>query len=154
MISNTSPLIFLAKIGKLNLLKKLFGTISIPEEVKEEVTIKDKVGCKEIKDLIEKGDINVANPKINTDLGVGKGENAAINLAREKKDRIIIDDKTAINILEAMSIEYFRTTSIIFLALEKKIITKKEAISLIKRLIDNGYYISIDVYAQILESLS
>ncbi len=37
MISNSSPIIFLAKINSLNTLKNLFNKIIIPTEVKEEV---------------------------------------------------------------------------------------------------------------------
>jgi uncharacterized protein len=37
VISNSTPLIALAKIGKLFLLKEYFGEIRIPEEVYDEV---------------------------------------------------------------------------------------------------------------------
>ena len=37
VLSNTSPLYFLNKIGKLNILKLLFGEIYIPEAVVNEL---------------------------------------------------------------------------------------------------------------------
>lgn len=38
IVSNTTPLSELAKVGQLNLLQKLFGKIIIPQEVYNEVT--------------------------------------------------------------------------------------------------------------------
>ena len=38
IVSNTTPMSELAKVGQLNLLKKLFGRIIISEEVYQEVT--------------------------------------------------------------------------------------------------------------------
>ena len=39
VVSNSSPLIWLAKIGKLTLLKILFGEVSIPRKVHIEITL-------------------------------------------------------------------------------------------------------------------
>ena len=41
-VSNAGPLIHLAKIGRLNLLKDIFNRIIIPESVKVEVIDKGK----------------------------------------------------------------------------------------------------------------
>ena len=40
IISNSTPLIILSKIGELEILKNLYGEIIIPQVVFEEVTIK------------------------------------------------------------------------------------------------------------------
>ncbi len=42
IVSNAEPLIHLAKIGRLNLLKDIFNEIVIPKTVKEEVIDKGK----------------------------------------------------------------------------------------------------------------
>ena len=42
ILSNSSPLIYLAKIEKLNILKILFKEIIIPKQVYEEVVLKGK----------------------------------------------------------------------------------------------------------------
>ena len=39
MISNTSPIIFLAKIGKIDLLKKLYGEVKITNIVRKELLV-------------------------------------------------------------------------------------------------------------------
>ena len=42
VVSNATPLIYLAKVDKLNLLKSVFSNVFIPEEVKREVVDEGK----------------------------------------------------------------------------------------------------------------
>jgi len=153
MISNSTPLICLAKLNQLELLKKLFNRIIIPNSVKEEVVIAGKPGYAIISKAIEEGWIKVENPRENLELGLGKGENAAINLAKEKKDKIIIDDAFAIKAVKSLNIEYLRTTSIILLSLKKDIINKKQAKDNIQKLVEDGYYISPRIFSELLRAI-
>ena len=154
MISNATPLICLSKINQLEILKKLFTFITVPESVKNEILVEDKPGYFIISKALEEGWIKVINPKEDVNLGLGKGENSAINLARERKDKLIIDDAFAIKVAQAFNIEIIRTTTIIFMAIKKNIITKKQAISFINKLVDIGYYISPNYYSVLLSELS
>lgn len=153
MISNSSPLIFLAKINSLNLIKNLFNFIEIPEEVKKEILIKEKEGFISLEQAIKENWIKTVQLNKNIDYSLGKGENAAINLAKEKNKSLMIDDSKAIKIAESLGIKTLRTTSLIFLALKKKLINKGEAIKLINKLIESGYYISPSIYTKIIERL-
>ena len=154
MISNSTPLILLAKIARLEMLKKLFGYIIITNDVKEEVLIEDKSGYFQINEAIKNGWIKIENPKRNVELGLGKGENSAINLAKEKNDKLIIDDALAVKAAKGLNIEFIRTTTVVFIAVEKGIINKKEAVSIINNLIENEYYIAPKYYAEILSRIS
>ncbi len=153
MISNSTPLICLAKIKQLELLKKLFKKIIIPESVMKEVMIEGKPGFSVIDNAIKEGWIVVENPKKNFNINLGKGENDAIALAKEKNDSLIIDDSIAIKIADSMNIKCIRTTKVIFLALEDNILNKEQAKTLFLELIQQGYYIRPDIYAKILEFL-
>jgi len=154
MISNSSPIIFLAKINSLNTLKNLFNKIIIPTEVKEEVLIEGKIDSRIIFQAIEDGWIKIDSPKNNLDLKLGKGENAAINLAKEKNDYLIIDDAKGIKAANAFNIKTLRTTTVILMALKKKLLNKKEAVDLINKLIDAGYYISPQYYSILITKLT
>ena len=153
MISNSSPLIFLAKINYLSLIKDLFNFVEIPEEVKKEILIKEKEGFISLEQAIKENWIKTVQLKNCTDYSLGEGENAAINLAKEKSKSLIIDDSKAIKIAESLGIKTLRTTSLIFLALKKKLINNKEAIRIINKLIESGYYISPSIYTKIIEKL-
>ena len=153
MICNSSPLIFLSKINQISLIKKLFGHIIIPEAVKEEILIEEKEGYDLIKIAINEELIKINNPSKNTDFKIGKGENAAINLAIEKKDSLIIDDAVAIKIANSFNVKTLRTTTLIFWAVEKKILTRKQAVNVLNKLLDFGYYIAPKYYAALLTKL-
>jgi len=154
MICNSSPLICLAKINQLHLLKELLKKIIIPEVVKEEVLIEDKPGFEIISRAIDEKWIETKNPQKQLDLKIGKGENAAINLAIEINQPIIIDDALGAKIARSLNVEVLRTTSVILLATKKKIITKKQAVDLLNKLFDIGYYLAPRYYAALLTKLS
>lgn len=151
MITNSSPLICLSKINQLDLLKKLFQKITITEEVKKEVLMFEKSGYKEVERAIEEKWIVIENQKNNIDFKLGMGESSVINLARERKDSLIIDDSKGIQIASSFNISILRTTDIIVIALKKDFINKKQAISFINRIINDGYYISSHHYTKIME---
>lgn len=151
MISNSTPLICLAKIKQLELLKKLFNKIIIPESVRKEVMREGKPGFSEIDNAINAGWILIENPKKILNLNLGKGENDAISLAKERNDCLIIDDSVAIKIADSMNIRCIRTIKVMFIALEKNVIKKEQVKTLFLKLIQNGYCIKPDIYAKILE---
>ncbi len=150
MISNASPLICLAKLNQLELLKKLFGKIIITTPVKDEVLIIDKEGFLTIEKAIQKGWIKVLDPKSEIYFKVGRGENSSINLAKEIRETLIIDDANAIKIAKSFNINFIRTTTILLMALEKSFIDKKQTKELLQKLVENGYYISSSIYVKLL----
>jgi len=154
MISNASPLIFLSKINKVSLLRQLFTSILISKEVKDEIFVESKPGTIDIANAIKQGWIKVVEVKNNIPLGIKGGESSVINLARERKEKLVIDDSVAIKVAKAFDVETIRTTTVIFMAVEKNIISKNQAISFINKLIDIGYYISPRYYSAILAKLS
>ena len=153
MISNATALICLSKINKLDLLKKVYSLILIPSTVKAEVLIEGKEGYSSINNAIKTGWIKVIDPKKSIDLGLGAGESQAISLAIERKDSIILDDAFAIKAAKAFNIPVVRTTTVIFTAYRKKIITKAQVLEMLNKLIENGYYISTRDYAVLMSKL-
>ncbi len=153
MISNATPLICLARINQLVLLKKLFSSILITPSVQEEIFIDGKPGTYALKDAFQAKILLIERPKTIIPLGLGKGETSAISLAKERMDTIILDDAAAIKAAEALNIATIRTTTVLFLAVQKNILTKKEALSSLNQLIENGYYIAPKYYTLLLEKL-
>lgn len=154
MISDSSPIIFMAKINSLDILKKLYHNITIPQEVKEELLIEEKLDSKIISKAIEEGWIKIESQNDKFNLKLGKGEDAAISLAKEKNDSILIDDALGIKAANSFNIKIIRTTTVILLALKKKLINKKEAHNLINKLIESGYYISPNYYSLLITKLA
>lgn len=84
VVSDASPLLLLAKIGKLNLLKELYKEIVIPLQVRNEfIKYNDKASYL-IRSEIENGWIQLKDIEISPEierlgekLGLHKGEKAA-----------------------------------------------------------------------------
>ena len=106
--SNTSPLIALAKIGRLKLLKELYGTVIISPFVKVESVDKGKelgaADALEIQKAIDEGWIVVAEltkrqneavQRLIDEMKIGSGEAGAITLAKEQRLMVVLDDKEA-----------------------------------------------------------
>jgi predicted nucleic acid-binding protein len=71
VIVNSTPIIALSKAGRLHLLKELYGQISIPTAVKEEVTRKND----SVKAELESCDwIHVEPITDSTSKSIGKGD--------------------------------------------------------------------------------
>lgn len=99
VVSNASPLISLAKIKHLYILKELFGRINIPEKVYEEVAIKGKgkAGAREVKfaTWIERKKIRDIQTclRLVREFNLGKGEVETIILGREMHaDFVLLDE--------------------------------------------------------------
>ena len=153
MIADSTVLICLGRIEMLELLKKLYKKIIIPPSVEKEVLIEGKEGYKSIHHAIKNGWIEVMHPNKTIGLGLGKGEEQAISLAVERKDKLILDDAFAIKAAKALNANYLRTTTIIFTALKKRILIKKQALSIFNQLIENGYYIFTKDYSILISKL-
>lgn len=99
VVSNTSPLIFLAKIGRLALLPALYDRVLIPSVVVEELYIKKVSERWVIDKYIQQEPFSIHEVE-NSYLqrvvmhNLGKGEHAAIALAlQENPNLVLLDDK-------------------------------------------------------------
>jgi predicted nucleic acid-binding protein len=98
VVSNSTPLIALAKVNRLNILKEFFNSIIIPGAVFIEVTTdkEGRAGSDEVSIAKWIRKKEVSNP-LATDFLSAKldaGEAEAITLAKEiKADLLLIDDK-------------------------------------------------------------
>jgi predicted nucleic acid-binding protein len=108
VVSNSSPLITLARVSHLDLLRKLFAEIHIAAEVHREVV--ERGAGKPAADLVGAADWIKTHPaasadevaKIRARHVLGTGELAAILLGRKlKPDLAIIDKRSARRLAQA-----------------------------------------------------
>ena len=129
IVSNASPLIFLAKIGRLNLLNDY--EIIMPKQVYEEINkgAETKEDAQKIKTLVDKSIIKVEEINIIDEIeqhSLGKGEKAAINLAISRKiDIILLDERKARRIAKFYKLKPKGTIGILIDAWKNKKITKE-----------------------------
>lgn len=105
-VSNSSPLIYLSALGDLDLLQRLFGSVSIPAAVFREVVVEGtgQPGAREVEAAM--GNWlhldSVRHPSAVLELmersGIHRGEAEAIVLAGEQPLRLVIlDDQAALS---------------------------------------------------------
>lgn len=163
VISNATPLIYLAKAGHIRLLKKLFGPILIPKEVYEEVVLKGKKeGFSDalvVEEQIEKGWIK--NEEIRTDkrlvdhaTELDKGETAVIKLARDKKDPLVlIDDAAARQIAKSFGLKVKGTLYVILKGYKDGFLHNEDAKDLLDDVVSAGFRMSSEQYSYVLKRL-
>jgi predicted nucleic acid-binding protein len=94
-VSNTSPLLYLYRIGGIEWLPKLFDEVWTPEAVKNELLAGRSKGY-DVPNPDDHSWLSVVNPKATPSewlaLDLGVGEIAAMALALENPDRVVLLD--------------------------------------------------------------
>ena len=170
IVSNTSPIIYLASVGKLTLLKELYSEIFIPNEVWNEL-ISPTIG--KVKKLPpdlkyeieaqEAGWLIVKDPKrekyleiaLGLTLELDIGEAYAIALSLElSADLLLINDQKAKEIAESMGIKTKWISEVLLEAVEKKFIkTYDEFKTIFDQMIEKGLWIRKLYYETVLSKV-
>lgn len=118
-VFNTSPLIFLTKLGFMESSLALFDRSSIPRAVVEEIEAKKDKVSENILNMVSSEKIQVSEIKLvalaeSYMRRIGKGESQAIVLAMETKaDYIILDDFVARREAERLGLKAKGTLAVV-----------------------------------------
>ena len=156
VVSNSGPLIHLARIDRLNLLKELFGTVVIPIDVKIEVVDCGKAEGAADAFLIEEemnaGWIVIGETaasgnvkEIAEHVGIDAGESAAILLAKRMKCQILLDDLAARRFATGLGMEVAGSIGVLIRSVRAQKMSKGEALIALEGLA-RVMWLSIDVY--------
>lgn len=163
LTSNTSPIIALAKIGRLRLLKELYGTVIISPFVKYECVDRGKeLGADdalEIEGAIKDGWIKISQfgikqtkdvQRLVEETRIGLGEAEALTIARAKGMLVILDDKEARALAKSWGLELTSTIMILYEAFVKNIICYDELVEDLAKLA-RVMWISTDVITDVIK---
>ncbi|MHB8277978.1 MAG: DUF3368 domain-containing protein [Candidatus Humimicrobiaceae bacterium] len=158
IISDATPLIYLAKIEKINLLKSPYNTIIISSEIKNEIIdegkrLKEKDAFlieKEIKDgFIEV--IKVSN-YIKPVFKIDKGELSILSLAKELSIKdVLIDEKLARIAAKVEGLTPRGTLFVILKNLKLKLINFDDFLRILNSLLEAGFRLKEEVYLKAIE---
>lgn len=160
VVSDTTPLISLLKINRLDLLKKLFGDILIPQAVFDELTDDERFRL-EADQIREKKFIVVKpvnNPESTNILkratGLDQGESEAIVLTDElKADLLLMDEAKGRNVSAQMGLRIMGTIGILMAAYEEDELSSDEVRECIAGLQHAGRHIGQRHYQMLLSRL-
>lgn len=98
IVTNTSPLIILAKIDKLDLLQKIFKSIAIPPAVYRELMAKSGVEANRLDKALDQFVEVTSEPIMSSSIlaitqHLDAGEQQAIALAYSQQSKLVIDER-------------------------------------------------------------
>ena len=135
VISDTTPIISLLKIGRLDLLERLFGEVLIPDAVYAELTADKRFAeeAREVSDAPYIRTVPVSNPGavriLKMATGLDQGESEAIVLTDElKADLLLMDEAKGRTISGQMGIAIMGTIGLLISAYEDRLLTSDEVI--------------------------
>jgi uncharacterized protein len=148
VLIDSSTLIALAKIGKLNILEVLFKEIFITTVIKEEILREDSPETEVFKDAINRW-INIIDYKGETKefrkYGLDAGE-ASLFLAAQANDRLVLDEANARRFAESKGLKFTGLLGLIVAAAGAKKITRELALETIKKLSSGDFRMSLELY--------
>lgn len=161
VVSDTTPLISLLKINRLDLLEKLFGKVLIPVAVFDELTV-DKRFELEAKQIREKQFIIVRTIKnlesvsiLKRATGLDQGESEAIVLTDElKADLLLMDEAKGRSVSTQIGLKVMGTIGILMAAYEEQELTSDEVRKCIDGLQRAGRHIGQRHYQMLLNRLN
>ncbi|HUS89001.1 MAG TPA: DUF3368 domain-containing protein [Desulfosporosinus sp.] len=154
VIVNSTPIIALSSIHKLDLLRELYSEVIIPKAVHDEVMVKKdsetQLSLARAKDWVLTKNISNSETKKFFKVQLHDGEVEVMLLGKElAADLLVIDDYTAREYAKYLEFKVTGTLGVILKAKENGIL--KEVKPLFSDLIDNGIYIGDKLLANILK---
>ena len=160
VVSDTTPIISLLKINRLNLLHSLYGDVYIPETVFYEL-VHNRKFQHEAETIINADFIRVMEVyDINSVIllrraaGLDAGESEAIILSDKiHADLILMDEVIGRQVARQMGLTITGTIGILMTAFEEHLLTAEEIQQSIIELKINGRHISDRLFAQLLDRI-
>lgn len=153
VVVNSTPLIILCGIGRLDILRMVYQEISIPTAVFRKVTAKDDSACAQLKtsgEWICVEEIKDHSEKKMYKAKLHDGEVEVMILAQEQKaDLVILDDNAAKKTAKYLGLPVTGTLGVLIKAKRMGIIESVKP--LITELRKNGFYVSGTVERMVLE---
>ena len=145
VVVNTTPLIALSHVSQLDILKKLYGGIIIPEAVYSELSVKTESTCKKAVDRslewirVESIKNQMAKTMYKTQLHDGEVE--VMILSKEiAADMVIIDDANAKKHARYLGLPVTGTLGVLIKAKQEGHVNELKPI--LRQMVESGIYIS------------
>ena len=154
VVSNSGPLINLAKVGQFSLLQHLFQHIMIPPEVFEEVVVRGAgqpgAGETHAVQWIVRGMLDQSNITNLLAAELDRGEAEAIALAlQEKADWLLIDERVGRRFAQQVGLKVKGTLGVLLEGVRRGFIDDLQP--LLDMLVARGTWIAPATYAEVLK---
>lgn len=156
VVADSTVLIFLAKLDRLDWLLATYDPVLVPTAVYEEVVERGKdVGAPDavlVEDAIDDGWIEVHDSEIREDVArydLEAGETAVLSLALARDhDEVLVDEESVREVARLHGLRPHGTLSFLFVGIRDGAITFDEFLELLETLLDAGFYLDEAVYLE------
>ncbi|MCJ7609714.1 hypothetical protein MUP00_08625 [Candidatus Bathyarchaeota archaeon] len=156
IVSDATPLIYLAKAGKIGLLRTVFGRVYIPEEVKVEVVDRGNQLGEADSYIVERaindddGWLKVLSVEVlETPIRLEPGEAAVLSLAKKLGLReVLMDEVSARATARLLDWTPRGTIFVLLRALEKKEMNLDEFLRVLNQMIGEGFRLREEVHIE------
>ena len=155
VVADAGPLIGLARIGLLDLLRQLYGKVLIPVQVLEELQIsEDRPGSVVLRAAVQAGWIQSAlvasgEELKSLSLALGPGEAGAILLASQRPCRfLLLDERRGRAVAKRRGLRVVGTGGVLLTAKQQGLLDRVSVV--LDQLAESGYRLSPELRNQIL----
>jgi len=151
IVSDSTTLIILFDLNRIELLSNLFTKVTIPSAVYDEISAKKTIQLPKFMSVQkpQKSEL-LETLKLVLDLG----ESEAIALALELESKLIIDEKKGRKIAMKQGLEIIGLLGIVYLNIKKGFLEKDEAKAFLDEAINHGYRINQKLIEIMFQKLS
>ncbi len=163
-VFDSTPLIYLSKVARIEVLKNLSEKKVISEAVYMEVVVKGKELGKADANVLEnavrehifevmevrKGDLY---RELSKNPNLTRADVEVLTFSKNTQSMAVLDDEYARDIAESMGVETGGTIYLLLLLLREGIIDKREVREIIDTMIKEGWRCSTEFYAEIIKRI-
>jgi len=157
-VSNSTPLIWLSRIGRLGLLRELFGEVHIPASVYREVVEagleQGYVDAHVVKQAVDEGWIVVVEVEVpepfSSISSLHLGEAEALYHALEGGSLLLMDEAAGRSVARAHGVAARGTMSVLVNAVKEGLISREDARQDVLTLVESRFRISAKVLKRVL----
>jgi len=156
VVVDSSALIPLTWVGRLDLVSTAFDDVRTTEEVREEVLTEGKRGTAALDEFLT--DIPVHDTPARTDEvasmeGIAVADASVILLAENDEEILLANDKGLIEVARSHGVECWWVTTLLLSCAKSGDLTADEATDLLYDLVDEGMNLHPRVYSQVQKTL-
>lgn len=158
IIVDAAPLIYLSKIGRLELLKSVYDRILVPEGVWREVVVEaqGRPGASEVESGRDEGWIKVSKATVSVVLdaeGIVGADREVIALAKARRLPLLTNDRALAMVARTHGVRVIWVTQALVKAVERKAVSASEGRLLLRDLVRAGLRVKSEVLAEIVHLL-
>lgn len=156
VVVDSSALIPLSWVGRLDLVETTFETVRTTDAVSEEVLVEGKPSTAPLHDFLDGVEIVETPPQAEEVArleGIAVADASVILVAEDDEAILLANDKALVEVARSHGVECWWVTTLVLHGAKAGLLSAEEAVDLLYDLVDAGMNLDPNVYAQVQRQL-